>query len=146
VKSHISLLPWFLLLVLAVVFGSLWKFTDLRLQQDSQVVDLAAASAAGVPAGFGRIPRVRAIEDSLAISSPAMRDLAASMRRDTAGLERISHPDGRQSVHLQGRFMSMSANVANPSGKAESRCFTHYHELNAASSPVISPPATHHDR
>ncbi|MFT7698207.1 MAG: hypothetical protein ACI8S7_000019 [Candidatus Krumholzibacteriia bacterium] len=64
--------------------------------------------------------------DALRLSNPTDADKAAAMEnmlsRSTEGLEEVHHPDGRVSVHLQGRFMSASVARINEEGKVETLC------------------------
>ena len=93
--------------------------------------------------GFGPIPVVQAPENDLPSAPPAvdaaavpeseaMRQLAARMSRESGDLPVVTHPDGRRSVDLSGRFQLMSAAVTGADGKTEIRCFSSYQEMTAA--------------
>jgi len=64
--------------------------------------------------------------DAMRLSSQAGGDKSAAMEnmlsRSSEGLEEIHHPDGRVSVHLQGRFMSASVARLSEDGKVETLC------------------------
>jgi len=49
-------------------------------------------------------------------------DLAHMLSRSTEGLTKVHHPDGRVSVHLEGRFMSASVARIGDDGKVETLC------------------------
>ena len=45
-------------------------------------------------------------------------DTQNALRRDTEGLEVVKHPDGSESIDLQGRFQSVSVVRIDENGKA----------------------------
>lgn len=68
--------------------------------------------------------------------------VAARMSRRTDDLEVVTHADGRQSIHLKGRFAHASAVVTGSDGRREVHCFSSFDDLNDATStnPVPLPP------
>lgn len=148
-----------LILVLALVTG-LGLFRWHRDFMQESVRDPVGETSAKVPDGFGPIPTVAASDDGsrpliqpgqVGAEAPteAMQHLAARMSRDTGGLQVITHPDGRRSVNLAGRFMHMSAIVTGVDGKTQARCFSNYQEMVAAppaNSALSVPQPTPHVR
>lgn len=79
-----------------------------------------------------------------ASTSPALNALAKRMSRDSHDLQKVSHPDGRQSVNMKGRFSTVIAAVPDAQGKLQARCFTDHQELvNALSQTSPVAPADH---
>jgi hypothetical protein len=65
--------------------------------------------------------------------------IAEMLSRSDEGLEPVHHPDGRVSVHLQGRFMNASLARIDADGKLETMCTDHAghaHEFLDASAEV----------
>jgi hypothetical protein len=56
-------------------------------------------------------------------------ELAGRMVRSVDGLIVKQHPDGRRSIDLQGRFLHMSAAVADGHGGTHIRCFSNLTSL-----------------
>ncbi len=77
-------------------------------------------------------PAIAARDPLAAPPSEAMRKLASQMSRESADLQIVTHPDGRRSVDLRGRFLHMSAVVTGADGKTEVRCFSNDQEMNDA--------------
>jgi hypothetical protein len=108
-----------------------------------------------IPEGFGPIRLAHAPDQDpvsppgrdAAIASGEMRNLAARMSRETGDLKVVTHPDGRRSVSLEGRFLHMSAVVIGADGQPEVRCFTDYQQMAAElpGGPPTDPtrPETH---
>ena len=117
--------------------------------------DPTGGNSGNIPQGFGPIPLANAPDENPVPpprpgaegASGEMRKLAARMSRETGDLKVVTHPDGRRSVSLEGRFLHMSAVVTGADGKPEVRCFTDFQQMAAAlpgGPPVDSPrPATH---
>ena len=55
----------------------------------------------------------------------AYSDLEKMLSRSDADLEAVRHPDGRVSVHLDGRFMNASVARINADGEMETVCTEH---------------------
>ena len=106
----------------------------------------AVKAAAGMPARFGSIPL---IAHAKAPAQPTALDtLAAQMSRETDDLKVVTHPDGRRSVHLAGRFIHMSAIATGADGNPEVQCFSDYQELSTSLQGTASDEASpiRHDR
>lgn len=68
--------------------------------------------------------------------------VAARMDTRSDGLQIITHPDGRRSVHLGGRFAHTSAMVRGPDGKMVIQCFSDPDAMAAAlTGAEKAPPA-----
>ena len=67
-----------------------------------------------------------------AISPPATAKLAARMDTRSAGLKIVTHPDGRRSVDLGGRFAHTTAMVRGPDGRMVIQCFSNAQAMAAA--------------
>ena len=52
------------------------------------------------------------------------------LNRSTQGLVVKTHPNGAQSVDLQGRFQSVSLAKVNPDGTTSEKCVTNLHEAD----------------
>jgi hypothetical protein len=64
-------------------------------------------------------PETGQVEVSVApLSTPLDAQTLEALRRDTEGLKETFHPDGSVSVHLQGRFQSVSVARIDQNGKA----------------------------
>jgi len=57
-------------------------------------------------------------------------ELAKMLSRSDEGLEAVTYPDGRVSVHLKGRFMNAAVARINADGKLESLCTEHSAEAH----------------
>ena len=57
-------------------------------------------------------------------------ELEKMLSRSDEGLEAITHPDGRVSVHLKGRFMNASVARINSGGQLETLCTEHSAEAH----------------
>ena len=57
-------------------------------------------------------------------------ELAKMLSRSDEGLEPVTHPDGRVSVHLKGRFMNASVARITDDGKLETICTEHAAEAH----------------
>jgi hypothetical protein len=57
-------------------------------------------------------------------------ELANMLSRSDEGLEAVSYPDGRVSVHLNGRFMNASLARIDAQGKLETLCTEHAAEAH----------------
>tara|TARA_B110000438_G_scaffold23222_1_gene21225 strand:+ start:7118 stop:7528 length:411 start_codon:yes stop_codon:yes gene_type:complete len=63
---------------------------------------------------------------------PPIRPLSERMRFDTEGLEVVVHPDGRKSLHLQGRYMHMATAAVDDAGNKIAACTSnhdHVHDM-----------------
>ena len=63
---------------------------------------------------------------------PAKHDMSPleyAMQRDPRYLTFTTHPDGSQSVHLNGTFRMVTAAKRRPDGTLEIRCFDNYDAL-----------------
>lgn len=148
---HRSSLPLVLVLALAVGAGVFWRWSEHSTAGANRVDRSSSGeSLAGIPEEFGPIPLANVPNDD-PVSPPVrdaegtsgdMRQLAARMSRETGDLEIATHPDGRRSVSLKGRFLHMSAVVINADGKPEVRCFTDFQQMTAAlpGNPPAEPP------
>ena len=81
-------------------------------------------------------------EDSLNRATPpgspatapiaTLDQLAARMDTRSAGLKIVTHPDGRRSVNLRGRFAHTTAMVRGPDGRMVVQCFSDAQAMAAA--------------
>ena len=81
-------------------------------------------------------------EDSVSRATPpgspalapiaALDQLAARMDTRSAGLKIVTHPDGRRSVDLRGRFAHTTAMVRGPDGRMVVQCFSNAQVMAAA--------------
>ena len=55
----------------------------------------------------------------------------AMLNRSTEGLTVVHHPNGTQSVDLQGRFQSLVVARANPDGTVSEKCVTNIDEASS---------------
>ena len=55
----------------------------------------------------------------------------AMLNRSTEGLKVVHHPNGTQSVDLQGRFQSLAVARANPDGTVSEKCVTNIDEARS---------------
>lgn len=153
---HRSRLPLVLILALAIGSGVFWLRRDDFREASGRTDDSPMSENLGnIPEGFGPIPLPGTRENAPAVpqrrdvadASGEMGQLAARMSRETDDLKVVTHPDGRRSVSLEGRFMHMSAVVTGADGKPAVRCFTDFHQMVAAlpgSAPIDPPrPVTH---
>ena len=76
---------------------------------------------------------------------PKWAVLEQRMRTDSEGLGVVTHPDGHQSIHLNGRFLHMSAGFRDESGVLRIQCFTNYPAMNEAITGVPQPKQTESD-
>lgn len=58
--------------------------------------------------------------------------LSEKMRWDVDGLEVEEHPDGSESINLNGRFTHVSAAIRNENGEMRIQCFSGYSALTDA--------------
>ena len=58
--------------------------------------------------------------------------LASRMDTSSAGLKIVTHPDGRRSVNLRGRFAHTTAMVRGPDGRMVVQCFSDAQAMAAA--------------
>jgi len=58
--------------------------------------------------------------------------LPEQMRWDDEGLEVEVHPDGTESIHLDGRFTHVSAAIRNENGEIQIQCFSGYAAMTDA--------------
>lgn len=142
-----SRLPLLLVLAVAVGSGILWQ-GSVRSTGELKS-PLAATNAEIGSSGYGPIPLASAVDEDAAVPrreaaavTGDMQALAAKMSRETKDLSVVTHPDGRRSVSLEGRFLHMSAVVTGADGKPQVRCFTDFHEMAAAlpGGGPIAPP------
>lgn len=116
---------------------------SLEASLDSVRKNGSAESARRAPQGQGAASVPASNEDRMASGQAQGRGkIAARMSRRTDDLEIVTHDDGRQSIHLQGRFAHASAVVTGLDGQREVRCFSSFDDLNDAAStnPVPVPP------
>jgi hypothetical protein len=153
-----STLP--LVLLLALLAGLGFHLDERNRSHEFSANSRDGSRPGNVPRGFGPLPTLAPSDDLTQVAAPpptasldgaseAMRTLAARMSRDPSGLEVVTHPDGRRSVNLDGRFMHMSATVPGADGNPVVRCYSNYHEMVAdrSSAPeAASPPTLHHVR
>ena len=79
-------------------------------------------------------------EDSVSRATPpgnpaptaALDQLVARMDTRSAGLEIVTHPDGRRSVDLGGRFAHTTAMLRGPDGRMVIQCFSNAQAMAAA--------------
>lgn len=62
-------------------------------------------------------------------SLSTQRPLSERMRFDTEGLEVVEHADGRQSMHLQGRFLHMATKAVDSDGQHIAVCTSNHDHL-----------------
>jgi hypothetical protein len=145
-----------LILMLAIGLGFLRR-RDFSADSTQGTAEIPAGEKAKADDGFGPIPTVERPDDSFQTAVPAsvspsedasdaMKNLTARMSRETAGLEVITHADGRRSVDLGGRFLHMSAAVTGADGKTEVRCFSSASDLNAGKPSPEAPQRPPHVR
>lgn len=96
-----------------------------------------AQKAPGSPTG--RFPAVTPAPTSGAAPTPVTPrpTLAERMRFDTEGLRVVEHPDGRKSVHLEGRFLHLARKTIDENGKALIVCTTNHDHLTNDATWVI---------
>ena len=58
--------------------------------------------------------------------------LPEQMRWDDEGLEVEVHPDGMESIHLDGRFTHVSAAIRDENGEIQIQCFSGYTAMTDA--------------
>ncbi len=131
-----------LVLLLALALAVLWWRPDFSSSSARTPVEKPGAETTAIDDGFRPIPTVEPpddhyrpvipVHDPLAAPvSEAMRKLASRMSRESEDLQVVTHPDGRRSVDLGGRFLHMSAVVTDADGKTEVRCFSNDQELSS---------------
>jgi hypothetical protein len=159
-KNRQSQLPWIVSLVVAAIFVWLWTFSkqgesSRRTETDSN--PQARAVGQSSKPDFGPIPqasspnhqvldRLRSQKPAVDLTSPVLTKIAGRMSRDTQGLQTITHPDGRQSVNMKGRFSTVIAAVTGADGQTQARCFTNHDELIDALSQTPAVAPTNHDK
>lgn len=140
-----------LVLLLAFALAVLWWRPDFSSRSARIPAEKPATETASIDDGFRPIPPVEPpddnfrpaipVRDSLAEPvSEAMRNLASRMSRESGDLQVVTHPDGRRSVDLAGRFLHMSAAVTGADGKTEVRCFSNDQEMAAPASESLKAP------
>ena len=127
------------LLLLAVGLGLMVSRVNFSSKSVQRQPEKLAADKTATDDGFRSIPlaspsgdsfRPPPVRASMAVpESEAMRQLASRMSRESADLQVVTHPDGRRSVDLRGRFLHMSAAVTGADGKTEVHCFSNPQEL-----------------
>ena len=86
----------------------------------------------------GKLPPETSIDDghSHILASGAgiqsRNTLPEQMRWDDDGLEVEVHPDGTESIHLDGRFTHVSAAIRNENGDIQIQCFSGYTAMTEA--------------
>jgi hypothetical protein len=132
-----------LVLLLAFALAVLWWRPDFSSRSTRTPAEKSGIETATIDDGFRPIPRVEPPDDNFrpvipvhdplaAPVSEAMRNLASRMSRESEDLQVVTHPDGRRSVDLGGRFLHMSAVVTGADGKSEVRCFSNNQEMSTA--------------
>lgn len=132
-----------LVLLLAFALAVLWWRPDFSSRSARTPVEKPGVETASIDDGFRPIPRVEPPDDNFRPAIPvrvsgtapvseAMRNLASRMSRESEDLQVVTHPDGRRSVDLGGRFLHMSAVVTGADGKTEVRCFSNDQEMSSS--------------
>ena len=146
-----------LVLLLAFALAVLWWRPDFSSRSTRTPVEKPAMETTATDDGFRPIPRVEPPDDDFRPTIPArdsaaqpvseaMRNLASRMSRESGDLQVVTHPDGRRSVDLGGRFLHMSAVVTGADGKTEVRCFSNDEEISAALATKQAPQTPVHVR
>ena len=91
-------------------------------------------------------PAIQVRDSGAGPVSETMRNLASRMSRESGDLQVVTHPDGRRSVDLGGRFLHMSAVVTGADGKTEVRCFSNDEEISATLAAKQAPQNPVHVR
>lgn len=127
------------ILLLAVGLGLMFSRVDFPSGSVQRQPEKLAAKMAMTDDDFRSIPlaeppgdafRPPPVHASMAEpESEAMRQLASRMSRESADLQVVTHPDGRRSVDLRGRFLHMSAAVTGADGKTKVHCFSSPQEM-----------------
>lgn len=138
-----SLIRLSLVLLLAFALAVLWWRPDFSRRSARTPVEKSGMETAAIDDGFRPIPRVETADDHFQPAIPArdsgaepvseaMRNLASRMSRESEDLQVVTHPNGRRSVDLGGRFLHMSAVVTGADGKTEVRCFSNDQEMSSS--------------
>jgi hypothetical protein len=140
-----------LVLLLAFALAVLCWRPDFSSRSTRTLVKKPVVETAATDDGFRPIPQVEPPDDNFRPAVPAsgagaapvseaMRNLASRMSRESEDLQVVTHPDGRRSVDLGGRFMHMSAVVSGADGKPEVRCFSNDQEMTTPASQSLKAP------
>lgn len=95
----------------------------------------AAAQSGRAPADGDAVPRPTRAE---ILADEYLRN---ALSRSTAGLEAVRHADGTLTVHLRGRFQSLSAARIGPDGRLETICTGNHQAL----ADFLAAPADGHE-
>lgn len=141
-----SWLPWLLLLVLGLV--GLWHrgvVDKTPTGRSIREISLTEREFSSSESTNSTIPAMtEATAQGTKHPDPSSQDdrLAGMMRRDFDGLTVTTHPDGRRSIHLGGRFQHVSSVVTAADGKAHIKCFSSHEEL-LDTAPLIETEPSH---
>ena len=146
-----------LVLLLAFALAVLWWRPDFSNRSARTPVEKPTMETTATDDGFRPIPQVEPPDDNFRPAIPipdplaepvseAMRNLASRMSRESEDLQVVTHPDGRRSVNLGGRFLHMSAAVTGADGKTEVRCFSNDEEMSATLAAKQAPQTPVHVR
>ncbi|MFQ3224219.1 MAG: hypothetical protein ACI8Z5_000463 [Lentimonas sp.] len=141
-----SLILLALILALIIGLGCLRVYMDASTSVRSSESNHDVKITKDMPEDFDPSPTVDAAKELA--QSAVMETLAMQMSRETDDLQVVTHPDGRRSVHLGGRFMHMSAIGTGADGSPEIQCFSDYQELATSLQGIPSPKTSliRHDR
>ena len=149
--------------LLVLLPAILWLGTAV-LVPDSQTVVPAPVGESGSASGGSARPPVLPVTvngrpgmpapgatDPESPAAAAWLSLEHSMRHDHRGLVEVTHPSGRRSVYLDGRFTQMSAAIPDESGRLRLQCFSDFQVLRdrlenpppAINAPVHESPVTY---
>ena len=78
------------------------------------------------------VDRATPLGNSATAPIATLDQLASRMDTRSAGLKIVTHPDGRRSVNLRGRFAHTTAMVRGPDGRMVVQCFSDAQAMAAA--------------
>jgi hypothetical protein len=122
-------------MAVAAAAGALYPYdppaqSAVRTDQPAGTPGAAALRAAIDPETGDLILGAGAAQPAASPDKAVDVELAKMLSRSDEGLEPVTHPDGRVSVYLQGRFMNASVARINAEGKLETLCTEHADEAH----------------